>query len=210
MTYIRVLPRDLFNEAKLLKCMGKLTLLIHDGKLPKLNVEFDDQPFDIVQNPADGSISVNNITVTIKNLNGMDLHTPLNSKANWPLYAIIGDKVYSVFTEEGELDEEFTALFESVHDMHYRRLNDYRNSAEYFEYAQALGMDAKPSTRKLIGERWEINEELYNDFLDMLPPMGWRNGAFYMCEYSFDNITAKFSKEGDKFYCEFARYGTGA
>ncbi len=30
MTYHRVLPRDAFNEAKLLKCIGKLTLLIED------------------------------------------------------------------------------------------------------------------------------------------------------------------------------------
>ena len=32
MTYRRVLPRDLFNEAKLLKCLGQLALIIHDGQ----------------------------------------------------------------------------------------------------------------------------------------------------------------------------------
>ena len=32
--YERVIPRDLFNEAKLLKCVGLLVLKIHDGENP--------------------------------------------------------------------------------------------------------------------------------------------------------------------------------
>lgn len=34
--YQRVIPRDLFNEAKLLKCLGRLSLFIHDGKSPPI------------------------------------------------------------------------------------------------------------------------------------------------------------------------------
>ncbi len=92
--------------------------------------------------------------------------------------------------------------------MHYRRMNDYKDSKEYAEYAKSIGheVEEKP-TRSLIGDRWEINEELYYEFLEMLPPMGWRNGAFFMCEFTFDNITNRFSQEEGKFYCEFARYG---
>lgn len=37
--YQRVLPRDLFNEAALLKCLGKVALWIHEGMLPLLTVE---------------------------------------------------------------------------------------------------------------------------------------------------------------------------
>lgn len=41
-SYRRVLPRDLFNEAKLLKCLGQLSLMIHDGKC-ELRVEHSDE-----------------------------------------------------------------------------------------------------------------------------------------------------------------------
>lgn len=99
---------------------------------------------------------------------------------------------------------------EELRKHHYERLNDYRNSIEYAEYAKSIGHDNIPeTTRSLIGDRWEISEEIYDDFLNMLPPMGWRNGAFYMREFCFDNITSKFTQEGDKFYCEFARFGKG-
>jgi len=90
---------------------------------------------------------------------------------------------------------------------HFRRLNDYRNSAEYVEYAKQIG--AEPPAGQLpslIGSRWEIDRAIYEEFLNILPPIGWKGGAFYMREFSFDDITAKFTKDGDKYYCEFARY----
>lgn len=50
MNYTRVLPRDLFNEAKLLKELGFLSLAVHDGKRDCgriLEVAYDGEPFDI-------------------------------------------------------------------------------------------------------------------------------------------------------------------
>ncbi len=94
---------------------------------------------------------------------------------------------------------------EELKKRHYERLNDYRNSVEYQASSNCY---QKPSgeLKTLTGNRWEIDEEIYMDFLEMLPPMGWKGDSFYMREFSFDDITAKFSKEGGKFYCEFARY----
>lgn len=95
----------------------------------------------------------------------------------------------------------------SLRDNHFQRLNAYRNSAEYADYARQIG--AEPPAGQLpslIGARWEIDRAIYEEFLEMLPPLGWKGGAFYMREFSFDDITAKFTKEGDKYYCEFARY----
>ena len=90
---------------------------------------------------------------------------------------------------------------------HYERLNSYRNSAEYAEFAKAIGADVPSGDLpSILGNKWEINEEIYHEFLGMLPPMGWRNGAFYMCEFSFDDITTKFTKAGDRYSCEFARF----
>ena len=88
---------------------------------------------------------------------------------------------------------------------HFERLNDYRNSVEY-QASPSCYQQPTGDLKTLIGDRWEIDEEIYMDFLEMLPPLGWQGGVFYMCEFSFDDITAKFTKEGDRFYCEFARY----
>ncbi len=44
--YTRVIPRDLFNEAKLLKCIGRLVLLIHDGDHNNISFEHDGEPFE--------------------------------------------------------------------------------------------------------------------------------------------------------------------
>lgn len=40
MTYLRVIPRDLFNEAKLLKCLGKLYLEAEKSGGARVNNEF--------------------------------------------------------------------------------------------------------------------------------------------------------------------------
>jgi hypothetical protein len=96
---------------------------------------------------------------------------------------------------------------DQIRKRHFERLNSYRHSAEYAEYAKAIGAEVPSGDlRCLIGDRWEIDEAIYDEFLEMLPPLGWRGGSFYMSEFSFDDITAKFSKHGDRYYCEFARY----
>ena len=90
---------------------------------------------------------------------------------------------------------------------HFRRLNAYRNSAEYADYAKEIG--ATPpggDLPTLIGDRWQIDRTIYDEFLGMLPPLGWKGGTFYMREFSFGDITAKFTKEGERYFCEFAHY----
>jgi hypothetical protein len=94
---------------------------------------------------------------------------------------------------------------DEIRKRHYKRLNDYRDSVEYQASSCCYQKPTAP-LKTLIGDRWEIDEEIYDDFLNMLPPMGWRGGAFYMSEFTFDDITAKFSKEGGKYWCEFARF----
>ena len=102
MTYKRVLPRDAFNEAKLLKCIGKITLLIEDGFWPDWIYHYDGDGFNIVQNESDGSISVSNISFWYKK-QSVTLKTGLNDKSNWPLIMVLGDEEYFVFDEDGGL-----------------------------------------------------------------------------------------------------------
>lgn len=89
MSYTRVLPRDAFNEANLLKCVGKLTLLIEDRMLPGWSYDYDGEPFDIHQNEADGSISVRNVRF-MKGDYEIYISTPLNSRRAWPAMATGG------------------------------------------------------------------------------------------------------------------------
>ena len=105
--YNRVIPRDLFNESKLLKCIGRLCLLIHDNNTPvDMSADNDGDAFEIVQ-LQDGSLSVSNVNISIKG----QLHifaTTYNSKANYPLVVITQDDAkYRVFDENGEYETEF-------------------------------------------------------------------------------------------------------
>lgn len=108
-TYQRVLPRDLFNEAKLLKCIGQVMLLAHDHNLP---IEFNLVPdlgyngFVIDQYESDGSLYVANHDFTI---NGDVYHIciPLNSRDNYPLKISVGGEEFDVFNENGEFTSEF-------------------------------------------------------------------------------------------------------
>jgi len=87
---------------------------------------------------------------------------------------------------------------------HYKNLNNYRDSIEYAEYAKDIGYSSfafKDTKRSIIGDKWEITEEIYDDFLNMLPPLNYKDNSFYMREYCFDNITTRFSKSGDKYFC---------
>ena len=58
----------------------------------------------------------------------------------------------------------------------------------------------------LIGDRWEIDEETYREFLEVLPPLAYRGNSFYLSEFSFGDITTKYTREGNSYYCEFARW----
>lgn len=93
----------------------------------------------------------------------------------------------------------------SLRDEHFKRLNGYRNSREYAAYALEIGNSPPitPNPPTLLGVRWPIDSSLYNEFLEMLPPMRWRGGSFLMREFCFGSITTKYTKEGDRYYCEF-------
>jgi hypothetical protein len=110
MGYQRVIPRDLFNEASLLKCVGRLSLLIHNRSAPpNLRLEHfgTSAGFQIYQDPDDGSIAISNISLFRNNKGGFDLWRPLNSRDPWPLYVDYKDNEARVFDHEGNLSPEF-------------------------------------------------------------------------------------------------------
>ena len=91
-------------------------------------------------------------------------------------------------------------------DNHYARLNDYRRTREYQDYAREIGIDVPgDNLPSLLGQRWEIDEAIYDEFLNMIPPLYWRGGSFYCREECFGGLYAKFTQEGDRYFCEYAR-----
>ena len=102
MKYNRVLPRDAFNDANLLKCIGKITLDIEDGNLKNWQYHFDGDNFEILQNENDGSTFVSNITFWYKSQQ-IELYRPLNSREDWPLMAIIDGEYCDIFDEHGNV-----------------------------------------------------------------------------------------------------------
>jgi len=115
--YTRVLPRDLFNEAKLLKCIGRLCLLIHDGLTP-VPMSFKDsfgdpwEGFHVVL-MEEGALTITNVHIKIKGKIFL-FKTIYNSKANFPLYLQYDYVDYPVFDGNGNFDPEFVAFCETV------------------------------------------------------------------------------------------------
>lgn len=113
--YKRVIPRDLFNESKLLKCLGQLCLIIHEGKddggytLPEgFEVRHDPElGFLIQQFPGDGSLYCANLRVIFRG-RGLGLSSRYNSRDPYPL-AVIDDEQgdINIFNDDGTISYEF-------------------------------------------------------------------------------------------------------
>ncbi len=114
MSYIRVIPRDLFNEAKLLKCLGQFALFHHNGKdnkgqpFPKsLSIWFDGDPFEVYQHNDDGALFCANFVVEHTDF-VVSLFSQYNSKEHYPLQTYDQDSsVIDVFDDEGNFTKEF-------------------------------------------------------------------------------------------------------
>ena len=111
--YTRVIPRDLFNEAKLLKCIGRLCLLIHDNNVPvEMKAHNDGEPFNI-EMLSEGSLTISNVDISIKG-NTYVFKTTYNSKSNYPLYVVNEYDEYPVFDDNGQFDPEFIEFCNSL------------------------------------------------------------------------------------------------
>lgn len=107
----RVLPRDAFNDANLLKCIAQLTMLIEDGakEVEGLSFEYDGEPFDIQQDASDGSTYVANVQFFV-NGKRVSMRRPLNSREAWPLTMWLGEGDYYIFGEKGGILPSFKRL----------------------------------------------------------------------------------------------------
>lgn len=121
MSYVRVIPRDLFNEASLLKCHGQIYLnlermnvdaeLVNDGSLDT------GAPFRVSQD-LDGNLMVLNVYLRVRGTR-MPLRRPLNARSPYPLYMgyqnAEGDEdEITVFEDDGTFTAEMVAFLKGV------------------------------------------------------------------------------------------------
>lgn len=113
--YVRVLPRDLFNEASLLKCYGRLWVLLDDMRNHSaVFVTENVDAFDVMQDQASGAIYVCNVEFTVLGM-PVRLTRPLNSRDAWPLYVEGDDDRFpfdpiKVFDHDGNLSADMREL----------------------------------------------------------------------------------------------------
>jgi hypothetical protein len=114
MSYTRVIPRDFFNESKLLKCMGQLALKILDREAPYgLEIQDSGDRFLVEQDPSDGGLYVDNYRIIIHG-KSYRVKTTYNSKSPFPL--ILEDIDFSelyVFEKDGSFTGGFLAFCEN-------------------------------------------------------------------------------------------------
>jgi len=108
MQYPREIPRDLFNEANLLKCYGQLWLNLE--KVPQTQAEMIyiniDNGFDVIQDQSDGSLCLANVALVVRGEH-VPLMRPLNSRNPYPLYVVLpDDDLLPVFEDDGKFTEE--------------------------------------------------------------------------------------------------------
>lgn len=111
----RVIPRDFFNEGKLLKCMGVVALKIINNLVPnniEMYFEEDGSAFNIVLNPENNFLELINYPIIINNRRFI-LGTRYNSKDNFPLYLTDYDDYLEVLVlnEDGNFTDEFIEHF---------------------------------------------------------------------------------------------------
>jgi hypothetical protein len=119
MNYIRVIPRDLFNEAKLLKCLAQLSLLIHDGVNIRWNLTLNhDKPengFEIDLDQANLWLFCQNLKLLLNEKQRIPLFTPYNSKEPYPLFTLDQNENFiDVLTTKGQLHPDFIKLLDQL------------------------------------------------------------------------------------------------
>jgi len=122
MSYQRVVPRDLFNESKLLKCLGQLVLLIHngcdkDGTATPANLKYEHvgNQFNIIQDPSDGSIESPNMRF-YNNGSFLCFGHPMNCNEPYPLLLKTVDDEIEVFNDDGTLTDQFREFCDEIED----------------------------------------------------------------------------------------------
>lgn len=118
-TYRRVLPRDLFNESKLLKVAGKLVCLIEDRVITNVTYEHNTtftENFIVGQDQSDGAFYLHNLKFYVRLDEGvfeLGLHVMQDKEQHWNAYTAceaFDEPEVRVFDEDGHVTQEFLQM----------------------------------------------------------------------------------------------------
>jgi hypothetical protein len=110
MSYTRVIPRDLFNEANLLKCLGRIYINLETANVPNVELDHDGEAFDVQMDENSGALYASNVTLMVRG-DPCRLVRPLNSREAWPLKMVDEqDEEIDVFSEDGSFSAEMLAF----------------------------------------------------------------------------------------------------
>jgi hypothetical protein len=107
--YRRVAPRDMFNEAVLLKCLGKLIVRILAREVTGLRFYDSGAPFQVGLHDA-GYLVLASGSFVFRGRDILWLGTPYNAKAPWPLVCHHGGADIPVFEDDGAFTDAFVAF----------------------------------------------------------------------------------------------------
>jgi len=109
MGYNRVIPRDLFNEAKLLKCLGQFA--IESEGVPEISITLIDEDggFLIEQDDSSGNLFCSSLEILIGGC-AVAVECVYNSKDPYPL--LFSETQERVFDEDGSFSQVFYDTYE--------------------------------------------------------------------------------------------------
>ena len=112
MSYRREVPRDLFNEGNLLKCLGMISVSILDNKFYKYGLKDELNDFGegfVIEQTESGDTYCSNYFVYDPEGENIPLYRPLNSRSPWPLLFVnkFEDSLDDVFNDDGTFSQEF-------------------------------------------------------------------------------------------------------
>lgn len=120
--YGRQIPRDFFNESKLLKCLGAFKIQIGETRLPdnlSVSIEEDGDAFDIDLDPNYGCLYVVNYPIIVNGLQYF-FGTTYNSKEPYPFVCYDHDDYeIQVLDDKGKLTQEFIEHFSGEMNENY-------------------------------------------------------------------------------------------
>lgn len=110
--YQRVIPRDFFNEARLLNCLGKFEIAVGNGDFQiqglEVRTRFDDSTdshFVISQDPSSAALYCENYHAWIEfkdRIEPIELSIPYNAREKFPLIARYQGEDYFALDENGK------------------------------------------------------------------------------------------------------------
>ena len=110
MSYQRVLPRDAFNEANYLKCIGRLALIRNDQlegyQYFELVSDLYEEFGSSFSRNQDGDLYCHSTFIRV--LEGKyRIYRNLNSRSPYPVYIITDVGMIDLLTDEGNLTQDF-------------------------------------------------------------------------------------------------------